>query len=87
MGADANGSLALHTIGSRVWLAAAEDGWQKGEVVKLEGGKLHVKLEGAPSQIRVCNPDDCPLQNPSLYGNGVEVSDRGYAYHSQPQAR
>ncbi|GAB4821968.1 hypothetical protein N2152v2_009014 [Parachlorella kessleri] len=71
MGADANGSLALHTVGSRVWLAA-EDGWQKGEVVKLEGGKLHVKLDGTPAQTRICNPDDCPLQNPSLYGNGVE---------------
>lgn len=63
---------AQHTVGSRVWLADAEEGWQKGEVVKIDGGRLHVRLDEG-GQERVCDPEDCPLQNPSLYGNGVEV--------------
>lgn len=69
---------ALHTVGSKVWVADSEEGWQKGEVVKVDGSKLHVRLED--NQERVCDPEDCPFQNPSLYGNGVEV--RFYASKS-----
>lgn len=62
---------ALHTVGSRVWLACDTGGWVKGEVVNLEGGgqKLRVKLEDGSE--RFCSQDEIPLQNPGKYG--VEV--------------
>ena len=65
-------AAAQHTVGSKVWVVCADDGWQKGEVVKVEGGQLRVRLEGGRGE-QLCAAEDCPLQNPSLYGNGVEV--------------
>lgn len=71
MGAPVKAAGATHTVGSKVWVACADDGWKKGEVAKVDGAKLLVRLEEGGEQL--CDPQDCPLQNPALYGNGVEV--------------
>lgn len=62
---------ASHTLGSKVWVADAEDGWVKGDVVKVDKGNLIVRTsKGSTSTYK---PEDCPLQNPQTAG-GVEVS-------------
>jgi hypothetical protein len=62
---------ALHTVGSRVWLADSSEGWAKGEVTSIEdGSKLTVRMEDGTE--RVCTQDEIPLQNPGI--RGVEVS-------------
>lgn len=68
---------ALHTVGSRVWLACESGGWVKGEVVNLEGGgqRLRVKLEDGSE--RHCSQDEIPLQNPGKYGVEVSAGRRG----------
>ena len=71
MGKGENLAPALHTVGSRVWLAdGGEDGWGKGDVVKIENGaELTVRLEDGTE--KVCDQKNVPLQNPGM--NGVEV--------------
>lgn len=67
-----NGTIAaaLHTVGSRVWLADSSEGWAKGEVTSIEdGSKLTVRMEDGTE--RVCSQDEIPLQNPGV--RGVEV--------------
>lgn len=62
---------ALHTVGSRVWLADSSEGWAKGEVTSIEdGSKLTVRMEDGTE--RVCSQYEIPLQNPGV--RGVEVS-------------
>ncbi|KAK9809830.1 hypothetical protein WJX72_000004 [[Myrmecia] bisecta] len=58
-----------HTAGSLVWLQDPQQGWIKGEVLKVEGAKLKVKSEKGVEGLY--NPEDCPLQNPGGRG-GVE---------------
>lgn len=70
---------SLHTVGSRVWLAdGGEDGWIKGEVVKIENDtQLTVLLEDGSE--KVCDQADVPLQNPGM--SGVEVGiQHGFVY-------
>jgi Myosin N-terminal SH3-like domain len=63
-------AAALHTVGSRVWLADSSEGWAKGEVTSIEdGSKLTVRMEDGTE--RVCSQDEIPLQNPGV--RGVEV--------------
>ena len=64
----------VHTIGTRVWLRDdGPDSWRKGEVLKLEGGSLVIKVEGGKQT--KCSPDEAPIQNPETRG-GVEVRRR-----------
>lgn len=61
---------ASHTLGSKVWVADAEVGWVKGDVVKVDKGNLIVSTsKGTTGTFK---PEDCPLQNPQTAG-GVEV--------------
>ena len=70
MGKGESSAPALHTVGSRVWLADSEDGWVKGEVVRIEDNtSLTVKLENGSE--KVCDQNEIPLQNPGV--RGVEV--------------
>lgn len=61
---------ASHTLGSKVWVNDAVEGWVKGDVVKVEKGSLKVSTE--KGSIRAYKPEECPLQNPQTAG-GVEV--------------
>ena len=61
---------ASHTLGSKVWVNDASEGWVKGDVVKVEQGSLKVSTE--KGSIRAYKPEECPLQNPHTAG-GVEV--------------
>ena len=61
---------ASHTLGSKVWVNDASEGWIKGDVVKVEKGSLKVSTE--KGSIRAYKPEECPLQNPHTAG-GVEV--------------
>lgn len=61
---------ASHTLGSKVWVNDAVEGWVKGDVVKVEKGSLNVSTE--KGSIKAYKPEDCPLQNPQTAG-GVEV--------------
>ena len=63
--------LDVHTIGTRVWVGHEMDSWAKGEVIKLEGGSLVIKVEGGEQ--KKCKPEEAPIQNPDTRG-GVEVS-------------
>lgn len=61
-----------HTVGSKVWARDddREDIWQRGEVLKADGGALVVRTEkGAEVS---AGADDFPLQN--LDAQGVEVN-------------
>jgi hypothetical protein len=70
MGKGGSSTPALHTVGSRVWLADDSDGWVKGEVLKIDNGsQLTVRLEDGREKI--CSQEDVPLQNPGV--QGVEV--------------
>ena len=71
MPAEAGAAPALHTVGSRVWMADPDgNGWLKAEVSNLgAGGTLTVKLEDGTE--KTCTQDEIPLQNPGK--NGVEV--------------
>lgn len=62
---------ASHTLGSKVWVTDAEDGWVKGDVVKVDKGSLIVST--SKGNTGTYKPEDCPLQNPQTAG-GVEVS-------------
>ena len=64
----------VHTVGSHVWVRDDADSWKKGEVIKLEGGSLVIKVEGG--QQASCKPEEAPIQNPDTRG-GVEVSLEG----------
>ena len=66
----------VHTVGSRVWVRDEADSWKKGEVIKLEGESLVIKVEGG--QQVSCKPEEAPIQNPDTRG-GVEVGRRGYS--------
>ena len=61
---------ASHTLGSKVWVNDAVEGWVKGDVVKVEKGSLKVSTENG--SIKAYKPEECPLQNPQTAG-GVEV--------------
>lgn len=61
---------ASHTLGSKVWVNDAVEGWVKGDVVKVERGSLNVSTE--KGSIKAYKPEECPLQNPQTAG-GVEV--------------
>ena len=61
---------ASHTLGSKVWVNDAVEGWVKGDVVKVEKGSLKVSTE--KGTIKTYKPEECPLQNPQTAG-GVEV--------------
>ena len=61
---------ASHTLGSKVWVNDAVEGWVKGDVVKVEKGSLKVSTE--KGSIGAYKPEECPLQNPQTAG-GVEV--------------
>lgn len=63
-------AAASHTLGSKVWVNDAVEGWVKGDVVKVEKGTLKVSTE--KGSIRAYKPEECPLQNPQTAG-GVEV--------------
>ena len=72
MGKGESVGTALHTVGSRVWLADQEEGWAKGEVIRIEaedGSRLAVRMEDGTE--RMCGQDEIPLQNPGV--RGVEV--------------
>ncbi len=70
MGKTQNSGVALHSVGSRVWLADSSQGWVKGEVVRIENDiNISVVLEDGTE--RSCSQDEIPLQNPGL--RGVEV--------------
>ena len=60
-----------HTAGSLVWVHDQQQGWIKGGVQKVEGGKLRVRTE--KGDVGLYQPEDCPLQNPTSR-MGVEVS-------------
>ena len=59
-----------HTAGSLVWVHDQQQGWIKGEVLKVEAGKLKVRTE--KGAVEAFLPEDCPLQNPTSR-MGVEV--------------
>jgi hypothetical protein len=59
-----------HTAGSLVWVHDQQQGWIKGDVQKVEGGKLRVRTE--KGDVGLYQPEDCPLQNPTSR-MGVEV--------------
>lgn len=62
----------MHTVGSRVWLKDTEEGWIKGEVLKLhEDDAVIVKMENGDE--KVFREEEIPLQNPGV--RGVEVSE------------
>ena len=63
-------AVASHTLGSKVWVNDASEGWVKGDVVKVEKGLLKVSTE--TGTIKAYKPEECPLQNPQTAG-GVEV--------------
>lgn len=63
-------AAASHTLGSKVWVNDAVEGWVKGDVVKVEKGSLKVSTE--KGSIKAYKPEECPLQNPQTAG-GVEV--------------
>ncbi|DBA65606.1 TPA: hypothetical protein ACH3X2_002670 [Trebouxia sp. C0005] len=62
-------AAASHTLGSKVWVNDAVEGWVKGDVVKVEKGSLKVSTE--KGSIKAYKPEECPLQNPQTAG-GVE---------------
>lgn len=67
-----------HTTGTLVWVHDPQEGWVKGEVMKMEGKKLKIRTE--QGNVAVYLPEDCPLQNP-MSRMGVEVGQnlqRGY---------
>lgn len=71
MGRGESSVVALHSVGSRVWLADSNQGWVKGEVVRIEDNvNIAVILEDGTE--RLCSQDEVPLQNPGI--RGVEVS-------------
>lgn len=72
---------ASHTLGSKVWVNDAAEGWIKGDVVKVEKGSLKVSTE--KGSIKAYKPEECPLQNPQTAG-GVEV--RCLSYGSAEEA-
>ena len=59
-----------HTAGSLVWVQDPQQGWIKGDVLKVEAGKLKVRTE--KGAVEVFLPEGCPLQNPTSR-MGVEV--------------
>jgi len=61
---------AVHTIGSKVFVHDAEEGWCKGEVVGLQGSSLVVLTERGETRT-VDDGEDAPLQNAD--SRGVEV--------------
>ena len=69
----ADGALpALHSVGSKVWLADANEGWVTGEVTRItDGTKLSVLMEDGSE--RICTQDEIPLQNPGVRGVEVRV--------------
>ena len=71
MGKGESSQPALHTVGSRVWLANDKDGFVRGEVIQLDGPKLRVKLEDGSE--KDCAEEEIPLQNPGQQIQGVEV--------------
>jgi hypothetical protein len=66
-------ATVVHTVGSKVFLHDAEEGWCKGEVVSLQGSSLVVKTERGETRT-VDNGEDAPLQNAD--SRGVEVRER-----------
>lgn len=78
--ADGAAPAALHTVGSRVWLADDQTGWTKGEVVKVDGSGLTVKLEDGSQ--KACQQEEIPLQNPGM--SGVEVRPWGRLVAARP---
>ena len=74
MGRGKSSQTALHTVGSRVWLANDKDGFMRGEVIRLDGPKLRVKLEDGSE--KDCAEEEIPLQNPDQQIQGVEVGGR-----------
>ena len=63
-----------HTAGTLVWVNDPQDGWIKGEVLKMEDKKLKVRTEKGAVGLYI--PEDCPLQNPmSRMGVEVRLSD------------
>ena len=69
---------AIHTVGSRVWVTDAQEGWSKAIVEGVDNGQLVVRLDdsGAVKQVK---PEDAPLQNVS--SRPVEV--RTVCMHKQ----
>ena len=63
-------ATVVHTVGSKVFVHDAEEGWCKGEVVALQGASLVVKTERGETRT-VDNGEDAPLQNAD--SRGVEV--------------
>lgn len=69
MASDASGS-DVHTIGTRVWVRDEVDSWKKGEVIKVDGGSLQVRVEGGATV--TVKAEEAHIQNPDSRG-GVEV--------------
>jgi hypothetical protein len=60
----------VHTQGTRVWVRDQANSWVKGEVLKIDGGNLSVRVEGGETV--KCKPEEAHMQNPDSRG-GVEV--------------
>lgn len=69
--ATAAAATVVHTIGSKVFVHDAEEGWCKAEVVAMQGSSLVVKTERGETRT-VEDGEDAPLQNAD--SRGVEVS-------------
>lgn len=100
--ASADGPLATHTVGSRVWVLAAAGGvsssssssepeWQQGEVLAIRDGQhLVVRAEAGAE---VLGPaESFPLQNLDAQGGvevrvGVKQQQRVGLFGSKPQLR
>lgn len=65
--ASAAAVTVVHTIGSKVFVHDADEGWCKGEVVALQGSSLVVKTERGETRT-VDNGEDAPLQNADSRG-------------------
>jgi len=74
-------AAASHTLGSKVWVNDAVEGWVKGDVVKVEKGTLKVSTE--KGSIKAYKPEECPLQNPQTAG-GVEVGQQNQLHRQAP---
>lgn len=74
-------AAASHTLGSKVWVNDAVEGWVKGDVVKVEKGTLKVSTE--KGSIKAYKPEECPLQNPQTAG-GVEVRRHNQLHRPDP---
>jgi len=77
-------AAASHTLGSKVWVNDAKEGWVKGDVVKVEKGTLKVSTE--KGSIKAYKPEECPLQNPQTAG-GVEVRRHNQLHRPDPTPR